>query len=150
MSKIYSVTLEQGVDEDDLILPLPDGLMEELGWKIDDTLKFDMNDDGSIVMSKVEPVFETEYVMVETIQTFRHRYVVEVPKKGKTEWALDTVACDEAIEFSQKHLGEQIVSHRVVSKDEVLAICDKDNDYTLCWSDDKKMEVFVTPWNNSK
>lgn len=148
MSKVYSVTLEQGPD-DDLILPLPDALMDELGWKINDTLKFDMNDDGHIVVSKVETPTETEFVMVETIQTFRHRYVVEVPK-GKTEWALDTVSCNEAKEFSQEHLGEQIISHRVVSEEEVLVICDKDNEYTSCWSDDKKLEVFVTPWNNLK
>jgi hypothetical protein len=86
---------------------------------------------------------ETELVMVECISTFRQRYVVEVPK-GKSEWALDTVTCQEAKEFSQLHLGETIVSHRVISKDETLAICDVDNSYCKVWNDEHKLNTFVT------
>jgi hypothetical protein len=78
--------------------------------------------------------------------------MVEVPVgtdnfgKDKSEWALDTVTMNEAEEFSQEHLGEQIVSHRVVTKEEALALCDQDNDYTTSWSDDKKIETFFTTW----
>jgi hypothetical protein len=53
---------------------------------------------------------------------------------------------NEAQEFSQEHLDETIVSHRVVSKKEALALCDIDNDYTKSWSKDKKIETFFTPW----
>lgn len=149
MSKVYSVTLEDANDgSGDLILPLPDELLAEVGWKTNDTLSFDVDGNGHIVMNKVESV-ETELVLVESVQTFRHRYVVEVPK-GKKEWALDTVTCTDAKEFSQEHIGEQIISHRVVSKEEVLSICNTDNDYALYWPEDKKFEVFVTPWNNTK
>lgn len=91
---------------------------------------------------------ETELVLVETVSTFRMRFVVEVPK-GKSEWALDTVVSNEAVEFSQEYLGEQIVSHRVVSKEEVLRICDIDNSYCKSWSDDKKIETFITPWKEN-
>ena len=87
---------------------------------------------------------ETELVLVEGIQTYRMRYVVEVPV-GRAGWALDTVSCDEAKEFSQLSLGETIVSHRVVSKDEVLKICDEDNDYCRSWTDEQKIDVFVSP-----
>lgn len=87
----------------------------------------------------------TEFVLVECVSTFRMRYMVEVPA-GKAEWALDTVTMNEAVEFSQEHVGEQIMSHRVVSKEEVITICDIDNEYTKSWDDEKKMEVFVTPW----
>jgi hypothetical protein len=83
------------------------------------------------------------FVMVECVSSFRMRYVVEVPK-GKEEWALDTVTCQEAKEFSQEHIGEQIISHRVVSKEEVIAISDVDNHYCKDWPEHQKMQTFVT------
>jgi isopentenyldiphosphate isomerase len=88
---------------------------------------------------------ETELVLVETVSMFRMRYMVEVPK-GKSEWALDTVVMQEAKEFSQKHLDETIVSHRVVSKKEALELCDQDNDYLTTWSKTEKVDSFFTPW----
>ena len=95
---------------------------------------------------------KTQLVLVETVSMFRMRYVVEVPvgtddyNNDKSLWALDTVTMNEAQEFSQEHLSETIVSHRVVSKKEALALCDIDNDYTKSWSKDKKIETFFTPW----
>jgi bifunctional ADP-heptose synthase (sugar kinase/adenylyltransferase) len=95
---------------------------------------------------------KTQLVLVETVSMFRMRYVVEVPVgtddsgNDKSLWALDTVTMNEAQEFSQEHLDETIVSHRVVSKKEALALCDIDNDYTKSWSKDKKIETFFTPW----
>jgi bifunctional ADP-heptose synthase (sugar kinase/adenylyltransferase) len=95
---------------------------------------------------------KTQLVLVETVSMFRMRYVVEVPvgtddyNNDKSLWALDTVTMNEAQEFSQEHLSETIVSHRVVSKKEALALCDIDNDYTKNWSKDKKIETFFTPW----
>ena len=71
------------------------------------------------------------------------RYMVEVPK-GKAEWALDTVTMNEAKEFSQVHIGEQIVSHRVVSKEEALALSDTDNDYGKTWPEELKVKNFFT------
>jgi hypothetical protein len=92
---------------------------------------------------------ETELVLVECISQFRQRYMVEVPK-GKAEWALDTVTLNQAEEFSQAHLGETIVSHRVVSKEEMLILCDKDNDYAKAWNDEHKMKTFITSWDKQK
>ena len=86
---------------------------------------------------------ETEWVLVEAISQFRERYMVEVPK-GKAAWALDTVTLNQAQEFSQEHLGEVIVSHRVVSFDEAMKLCDKDNHYCSAWSDEKKVDAFFT------
>lgn len=86
---------------------------------------------------------KTEWVMVETVSMFRMRYMVEVPK-GKSEYALDTVTLNEAKEFSQLHIGEQIVSHRTVSEKEALNISDVDNYYCSSWSDDKKIKAFFT------
>jgi hypothetical protein len=95
---------------------------------------------------------QTQWVLVETVNTFRQRYMVEVPigtdnyDKDKVEWALDTVTMEEAKEFSQEHIGELIVSHRVVTKEEALSLCDKDNDYTIAWSEEQKINTFFTNW----
>jgi len=137
----YIVTLEKDPETGDLILPLPEKLLEETGWKTGDTLDWNDNGDGTFSMTKKEAT--TEWVLVECISTFRERYMVEVPK-GKELWALDTVTMNEAKEFSQEHLGETIVSHRVVSFDEALKMCDKDNHYCKDWNTDKKIDAFFT------
>ena len=93
---------------------------------------------------------ETQLVLVECVSTFRQRYMVEVPVgtddygNDKTLWALDTVTMQEAKEFSQEFLGEQFVSHRVVTYDEALSLCDKDNDYTVSWDTETKVKNFFT------
>ena len=135
------VTFEEDKDGN-LVLPISDEMMEELGWKIGDTINWTDNKDGSWTMSK-KP--ETELVLVECVSTFRMRYMVEVPK-GQAEWALDTVTMNEADEFSQEHIGEQIMSHRVLSEDEVIALCDVDNNYCSTWTRENKLETFVTKW----
>lgn len=94
----------------------------------------------------------TQLVLVETIQSYRMRYVVEVPigvdqyGRDKVGWASDTVCSEEAKEFSQYALPEIILSERVVSKEEALELCNKDNDYVKSWSDELKFSTFVTPW----
>lgn len=94
-------------------------------------------------ISMIEP--DTEWVLVDCISTFRTRYVVEVPT-GKIQWASTKVSCNEAKDFSQKHLGEQIVSSRVISKEEALEICDNDNSYTANWTIANKIKSFFTSW----
>ena len=126
----------------DLILPLGDALCAELGWKVGDTIQWIDNGDGSWSMKKMAK----ELVLVECISTFRMRYVVEVPS-GKKEWAMDTVVCNEAEELSQEHLGEQIVSHRVISEDEYLRIFDEDNDYLKSWDDEQKFRM-IHRWSD--
>jgi hypothetical protein len=137
----YIVTLEKDPETGDLILPLPEKLLKETGWKTGDTLDWNDNGDGTFSMTKKEAT--TEWVLVETVSQFRERYMVEVPI-GKALWALDTVVMNEAKEFSQEHLGETIVSHRVVSVEEALSMCDRDNAYCSSWSDDKKIDTFFT------
>ena len=98
---------------------------------------------------------ETQLVLVETVSQFRQRYVVEVPVgiddfgNDKTLWALDTVSCEQAKEFSQYWLGETIVSHRVVSEQETLQMFDQDNDYLKNWTKEGKLES-VTTWEEQK
>ncbi len=142
------VTIQED-ENGELILPLGDNVCEELGWKIGDTLDWKDNGDGSWTITKKETEKETELVLVECVSTFRMRYMVEVPK-GKAEWALDTVTMNEAKEFSQVHIGEQIVSHRVVSKEEALALSDTDNAYGSTWPEELKVKNFFTLMNENK
>ena len=152
MEKVLIMKQVVTIQEDEngeLILPLGDDVCEELGWKIGDTLDWKDNGDGSWTITKKETEKETELVLVECVSTFRMRYMVEVPK-GKAEWALDTVTMQEAKEFSQEFLGEQIVSHRVVSKEEALAISDVDNAYGSTWTEELKVKNFFTLMNENK
>ena len=148
MNKKFTVILEEDPETRDLIMPLPDGMCDELGWEIGDSLDWSASPDGSFLLSKKQ----TQWVLVECVSTFRQRYMVEVPVgtdehgKDKTLWALDTVTMEEAKEFSQEHIGEQIVSHRVVSKKEALKLCDQDNDYGSSWDKETKMKNFFTTW----
>ena len=86
---------------------------------------------------------EFEWVLVEAVDTFRMRYMVQVPK-GKDLYALDTVTNHEAKEFSQEHIDEIIVSHRVISEEEALKLCEEDNEYARSWNNEKKIEAFFT------
>ena len=146
-----SAVVKLVMDEEtgDLVLPLDDEIFNETGWDIGDTLEWVDQKDGSWVLRKKEMTDEKEWVLVECISTFRERYMVEVPK-GKADWALDTVTMNEAKEFSQKHLGETIVSHRVISEEDALELCDKDNEYCKTWNNEKKMEAFFTKEGETK
>ena len=137
------VTLVTDPETGDLILPLNDEIFSETGWEIGDTLEWVDQKDGSWVLRKKDMEDETEWVLVECISTFRERYMVEVPK-GKADWALDTVTMNEAKEFSQKHLGETIVSHRVISEEDALELCDNENEYAKSWNTEMKMNAFFT------
>ena len=133
------VTVVTDPETGELILPLDNEIFDETGWEIGDTLEWIDQKDGSWLLRKQEK----EWVLVECVSTFRHRYMVQVPK-GKKEWAMDTVVMHEAEEFSQEHLGEQIVSHRVVSEEDALKMCDEDNDYARAWNDEHKINTFFT------
>ena len=140
-NKTWTISLEKDPETGDLILPLNDDILEQTGWKPGDAIDWTDNKDGSWTMKKIE----TQWVLVETVSMFRERYMVEVPVgKDKVDWALDTVTMSEAKEFSQEHLGETITSHRVITKEEAMALCDKDNAYCKAWSEEMKMNSFFT------
>lgn len=85
----------------------------------------------------------SKWVLVEAVSMFRMRYMVEAPD-DHPEYALDTVTMNEAKEFSQEHLDEIITSHRVVTLDEALQLCDQDNDYLKSWSQQQKIDGLFT------
>jgi len=114
---------------------LPDEILKEANFKVGDQVNWIDNHDGSFTMENVE---ETEVVLVETIQQFRMRYLVNVPK-GNADYALDSVTCNEMEEFSQEDLGETIVSHRVIGDAEILILFETDRPEWHHDSDEEKL-----------
>ena len=148
-NKSWIVTIETDPETGDLILPLNDDILKETNWQIGDTIQWDDNQDGTWTMKKKIDNEKTQWVLVETVQLFRQRYMVEVPI-NQEEYALDTVLMQEAIEFSQKRLDEIIISHRVVTEEDAMTMCDQDNNYCSNWNDEKKKEVFFTEWRKDE
>jgi hypothetical protein len=139
-NKSWILEVNRTTGTDDYFIELNDEILAETGFKIGDELEWADRGDGSWSLKKK---VEKTWVMVEAVHTFRMRYMVEVPAEHP-EYALDTVTMDAAKEFSQEFIGQQIVSHRVVTEDEALKLCDVDNYYCAKWDNQKKIETFFT------
>lgn len=105
--------------------------------------------------------------MVETISMFKLRYCVEVPddigeemyfKDGTRnfpctleEWAMDTVTCHEATEFTQKHIDECITDAKEVSIEEALALFRKEEpNFGEVWDDETIIKNHITLMSNQQ
>lgn len=147
--KRWILDVKEDPETGDAILEFPPDLLEETGWKEGDDLIWTDNKDGSFTLTKKE---KTQWVLVDAVSTFHMQYLVEVPVgiddfgKDKADWALDTVTMDEAKEFHQKHVGENILSSRVVTKEEALALFKKQNPTFSNWSDDLIIKNHFTTW----
>jgi hypothetical protein len=75
--------------------------------------------------------------LVETVSIFRIRYVVDTEN---AEYAQDTVVMNEAEEFGQKHIGENIIGCREVSDDEIPKLFFEDHPYLEQWGPEKAFE----------
>ena len=87
---------------------------------------------------------EKKLYLVETVSIFRHRYVVEAKEAehANDEVVMNAIGAynEDWNEFSQKHVGEDIVSTREITADEYFKIFDEDNDYLKNWTDVEKMQ----------
>lgn len=87
----------------------------------------------------------SKFVIVDCVTTFRNTYCVELNDDDPKEWACDTVTMEEAKEFSQEWLGEQIVSHRVLSsKEEAYKLFREDHEYLKDVSDERITKIGIT------
>ena len=104
---------------------------------------------------------DKQYVVVTATSTHRMRYVVPMDELQKLnedyivdpKWALDLVKCEEVEEFSQLHLGEQIIDSVVMNEEEILELFDKDNDYLKEWSKEQKIKHirdWKAKWRDNK
>jgi len=97
---------------------------------------------------EIKMSLKKDYVIVETVSSFRMRYVMSMEELQKSnpdmpvqeEWALDAVTCEEVEDFSQKWIGEHIIDHRVISEDEVIETFDRDNEYRKEWTREQKLQ----------
>ena len=92
---------------------------------------------------------DKEYVIITAILSYRMRYVMhrdDLQKQNPLdpvntiEWANDIVTDEECVEFSQKHMGEQIIDTVEMNEDDMLVLFDKENDYLSGWTKDKKLK----------
>lgn len=99
---------------------------------------------------------QPEYVVVTCISSFRQRYVIPVDELQKLNpdepvdpsWALDEVTMENVKEFSQRHVGEQIIDAQVVKQPEVLQFFDADNDYLAKWDEEFKL-AWIRNWKEN-
>lgn len=105
---------------------------------------------------------DERYVVVTTVSTFRQRYAIPVSELQKqnpdvditnkpheqTTWANDMVTMEEIKEFSQSHLGEQILDTFILDEERVLQLFDRDNDYLSGWTKEKKLE-WLNEWKET-
>lgn len=75
--------------------------------------------------------------LVEAISMFRMRYVVDCES---ADYAMDEVTMETAEEFGQKHLGETIISTRVVNDEEISELFFEDHPYLESWGPEKAFE----------
>ncbi len=89
-----------------------------------------------------------KYAVVTTVSSFYHYYVVplDLLQELNTEtpvdkqWLEDMVVCEEVEEFSQKHIGEQILESSIVSEEDILKVFDTQNQYLSKWNREQKIE----------
>ena len=99
---------------------------------------------------------QPEYVVVTCISSFRQRYVIPVDELQKLNpddpvdpsWALDEVTMENVKEFSQRHVGEQIIDAQVVKEKEILQFFDADNDYLQSWDEEFKL-AWIRNWKEN-
>lgn len=60
MNNKYTIVLEEDPETGDLILPLTDEILAEVGWKIGDTLKWIDNKNGSWTIRKTNEDTQTD------------------------------------------------------------------------------------------
>ena len=75
--------------------------------------------------------------LVETVSMFRIRYVVECESP---EHAKDTVTMNEADEFGQLHIDENIIGCREVTDTEIPVLFFEDHPYLESWGPERAME----------
>ena len=60
-----------------------------------------------------------KYVIVETVATFHHKYLVALEDSCDPAGALDLATMEEVEDFDQRYLGEQILGYKEVNDEEI-------------------------------
>lgn len=86
---------------------------------------------------------KSKYVMIKTISSFEHTYMIPMQEGMSVEDHLDYVTCEEVEEMSQNSLGETILTNstRVLTQKEALERFDAENDYLSEWNQEQKLKM---------
>ena len=90
-----------------------------------------------------------KYVLVETMASYRMRYVVELNADDPNEWACDTVVMDEAGEIGKKFVGENISDYREVAPEELRYLAIQDCDAYKNWTAEDMIKILVRGEGNN-
>jgi hypothetical protein len=101
-------------------------------------------------MKEVMQMSANKYVLVKTITTFEHSYLIPLQEEQSIKDHLDYITCKEIDETSQLFLDETILmnSTRLLSEDEAIELFDRENDYLKNWSREKKLEWIQKQFEN--
>lgn len=84
--------------------------------------------------------------LVETVCTYRMRYVVEAENEFIAEAVvIEGLQTNDIKEFSQKHIDEETFSIRTIKNKEFLKLFDLDNSYLKSWTDEQKYDFINRP-----
>lgn len=95
----------------------------------------------------------SKFVMITAVSQFRMRYVVEVPDDAEefsTDYAKDMVVCEDAVEFTQKHLGETIVDAREIDIESAIEQFRYEEPVLGQWTDEQIVENVITTVNSEE
>jgi len=95
---------------------------------------------------------QPQYVVVHTIQTFKHTYMIPVSActtEDPVEGAKDEVTMNAVKETAQEWLGEQIVSADVVPLSKAIEIFERESPYISSWTHDQKVD-YINSWQEQK
>lgn len=109
----YTVTLQEHNGE--VVLPIPEEVMAELGLKSGDTLGFKLNDNGSIVMEKQKLFLVKEKVVHEVT------YAVYATDAESAKARIENIQPNDP-EVSQQCVSTGIDSVTEATEDEVVAL----------------------------
>jgi hypothetical protein len=131
----------------DTVLELSKEFCQEQDWQEGDVISWNVKGDV-VTMTNLdaeERKEEMEFYLVETISVHRIRYVVRAKESEQAKnKVLDNLDDVEVLkEFSQKHLQEVVSYTRKITREEVIELCDEDNDYLKSWTDDEKIQRLV-------
>lgn len=90
-----------------------------------------------------------KYVLVETMASYRMRYVVELNADDPNEWACDDVVMDKAGEIGQKFLGENISDYREVAPEEIRYLALQDCEAYKSWTAEDMIKILVRGENKN-
>lgn len=103
---------------------------------------------------------KSDYVVVDTISTFKQRYIIpreevqrfneeiKLTDKLAKQWAQESVECEEVKEFSQRWLGETVTNVDFAGTEKVLQFFKEDNEQlSEEWSQAQQLD-YINDWKD--